>query len=183
MVHITAVIQQGFYSCTVLLITHSTTSQLKLFCCDDMKTIHFCCCEDVLMASSAFTNLFFCNPQTQLPELDTAESTRTRAFVGWLREQRPFYPTLHVIKYVRTRLIICSWPLPYKQLDITKLLLLYSFITLTLHELSFKLSFFHCCRDESQLKANFMQNMVEDRTESALSYYEFLLHVQQQISK
>ncbi|XP_063059976.1 protein transport protein Sec24A [Engraulis encrasicolus] len=72
---------------------------------------------------------------TQLPELDTAESTRTRAFVGWLREQRPFYPTLHVIK------------------------------------------------DESQLKANFMQNMVEDRTESALSYYEFLLHVQQQISK
>ncbi|XP_042564342.1 protein transport protein Sec24A isoform X2 [Clupea harengus] len=72
---------------------------------------------------------------TQLPELDTAESTRTRAFVGWLREQRPFYPLLHVIK------------------------------------------------DESQLKANFMQNMVEDRTESALSYYEFLLHVQQQISK
>lgn len=72
---------------------------------------------------------------TQLPELDTVESTRTRAFVGWLREQRPFYPTLHIIK------------------------------------------------DESQLKMNFMQNMVEDRTESALSYYEFLLHVQQQISK
>ncbi|XP_061659853.1 protein transport protein Sec24A [Syngnathoides biaculeatus] len=70
-----------------------------------------------------------------LPELDTAESQRTRAFVGWLREQRPFFPSLHVI------------------------------------------------RDESQLKVPFMQNMIEDRTESALSYYEFLLHLQQQISK
>ncbi|XP_044078648.1 protein transport protein Sec24A isoform X2 [Siniperca chuatsi] len=70
-----------------------------------------------------------------LPELDTAESQRTRAFIGWLRDQRPFFPSLHVI------------------------------------------------RDESQLKATFMQNMIEDRTESALSYYEFLLHLQQQISK
>uniref|UniRef100_G3N9B4 SEC24 homolog A, COPII coat complex component n=1 Tax=Gasterosteus aculeatus aculeatus TaxID=481459 RepID=G3N9B4_GASAC len=64
-----------------------------------------------------------------LPELDTAESQRTRAFIGWLRDQR----THHV--------------------------------------------------DESQLKPTFMQNMIEDRTESALSYYEFLLHLQQQISK
>ncbi|CAN9501145.1 unnamed protein product [Ophioblennius macclurei] len=71
----------------------------------------------------------------QLPELDTAESQRTRAFVVWLRDQRPFHPSLHVI------------------------------------------------RDESQLKPVFMQNMIEDRTESALSYYEFLLHLQQKISK
>ncbi|CAB1413822.1 unnamed protein product [Pleuronectes platessa] len=70
-----------------------------------------------------------------LPELDTAESQRTRAFIGWLRDQRPFFPSVHVI------------------------------------------------RDESPLKASFMQNMTEDRTESALSYYEFLLHIQQQISK
>lgn len=70
-----------------------------------------------------------------LPELDTVESQRTKAFIGWLRDQRPFFPSLHVI------------------------------------------------RDESQLKASFMQNMIEDRTESALSYYEFLLHLQQQISK
>ncbi|XP_060911399.1 protein transport protein Sec24A isoform X2 [Labrus mixtus] len=70
-----------------------------------------------------------------LPELDTAESQRTRAFIGWLRDQRPFFPSLHII------------------------------------------------RDESQRKASFLQNMIEDRTESALSYYEFLLHVQQQISK
>ncbi|XP_023700692.2 protein transport protein Sec24A isoform X1 [Paramormyrops kingsleyae] len=71
----------------------------------------------------------------QLPELDTAESVRTRAFVGWLREQRPFFPVLHIV------------------------------------------------REESPLKAAFMQNMVEDRTESALSYYEYLLHLQQQTSK
>ncbi|XP_042567263.1 protein transport protein Sec24A-like [Cyprinus carpio] len=71
----------------------------------------------------------------QLPELDTARSSRLRAFVDWLREQRPFHPILHVI------------------------------------------------RDESPLKAEFMQNMIEDLSESALSYYEFLLHLQQQISK
>ncbi|XP_043996723.1 protein transport protein Sec24A isoform X2 [Gambusia affinis] len=70
-----------------------------------------------------------------LPELDTAESQRTRALVSWLRDQRPFFPSLHII------------------------------------------------RDESQLKPHFLQNMIEDRTESALSYYEFLLHLQQQISK
>jgi len=70
-----------------------------------------------------------------LPELDTAESQRTRAFIGWLRDQRPFYPTLHIIK------------------------------------------------DDSQVKASFMQNMIEDRTESALSYYEFLLHLQAQVTK
>lgn len=70
-----------------------------------------------------------------LPELDTAESQRVRAFVGWLKDQRPFATTLHII------------------------------------------------RDESQLKTCYLQNMIEDRTESALSYYEFLLHLQQQISK
>ncbi|KAF4015093.1 hypothetical protein G4228_006290, partial [Cervus hanglu yarkandensis] len=72
---------------------------------------------------------------TDLPELDTPESARTIAFISWLREQRPFYPILYVI------------------------------------------------RDESPMKANFLQNMVEDRTESALSYYEFLLHIQQQVNK
>ncbi|XP_069826047.1 protein transport protein Sec24A isoform X1 [Dendropsophus ebraccatus] len=72
---------------------------------------------------------------TQLPELDTAESARLIAFITWLREQRPFFPTLHII------------------------------------------------RDESPLKSTFLQNLIEDRTESALSYYEFLLHLQQQVNK
>ncbi|KAM4826933.1 protein transport protein Sec24A isoform 2-T2 [Thomomys bottae] len=74
-------------------------------------------------------------PMTDLPELDTPESARTIAFICWLREQRPFFPVLYVI------------------------------------------------RDESPMKASFLQNMVEDRTESALSYYEFLLHIQQQVNK
>ncbi|MEE6479329.1 hypothetical protein FKM82_012219 [Ascaphus truei] len=72
---------------------------------------------------------------TLLPELDTAESARMIAFISWLREQRPFFPTLHII------------------------------------------------RDESPRKSTFLQNMIEDRTESALSYYEFLLHLQQQVNK
>lgn len=72
---------------------------------------------------------------TDLPELDTPESARIIAFISWLREQRPFFPILYVI------------------------------------------------REESLMKAAFLQNLVEDRTESALSYYEFLLHIQQQVNK
>uniref|UniRef100_A0A670J142 SEC24 homolog A, COPII coat complex component n=1 Tax=Podarcis muralis TaxID=64176 RepID=A0A670J142_PODMU len=72
---------------------------------------------------------------TQLPELDTAESSRMLAFISWLREQRPFFPILYIL------------------------------------------------RDESPWKPSFLQNMIEDRTESALSYYEFLLHIQQQVNK
>lgn len=72
---------------------------------------------------------------THLPELDTVESSRVRVFISWLREQRPFFPILYII------------------------------------------------RDESPWKASFLQNMIEDRTESALSYYEFLLHIQQQVNK
>ncbi|XP_051834135.1 protein transport protein Sec24A isoform X1 [Antechinus flavipes] len=72
---------------------------------------------------------------TYLPDLDTAESARIGGFISWLREHRPFFPVLYII------------------------------------------------RDESPLKATFLQYMVEDRTESALSYYEFLLHVQQQVNK
>ncbi len=38
-------------------------------------------------------------------------------------------------------------------------------------------------RDDASTKTSFFQHLVEDRTESAFSYYEFLLHVQQQMSK
>ncbi|XP_072446761.1 protein transport protein Sec24A [Chiloscyllium punctatum] len=94
-----------------------------------------CCPNFVSKVLGASSYLSIPQNMIQLPELDTAESERTRAFISWLREQRPFFPILHVIK------------------------------------------------DESPLKASFLQNMVEDRTESALSYYEFLLHVQQQVNK
>ncbi|XP_013929071.1 PREDICTED: protein transport protein Sec24A-like [Thamnophis sirtalis] len=72
---------------------------------------------------------------THLPELNTAESSRVLAFIFWLREQRPFFPILYILK------------------------------------------------DESPWKPSFLQNMIEDRTESALSYYEFLLHIQQKLNK
>ncbi|XP_067847596.1 protein transport protein Sec24B-like isoform X2 [Heptranchias perlo] len=45
------------------------------------------------------------------------------------------------------------------------------------------LSIIYIVKDDGPFKANFFQKLVEDRTESALSYYEFLLHIQQQISK
>ncbi|XP_061441405.1 protein transport protein Sec24B isoform X2 [Rhineura floridana] len=38
-------------------------------------------------------------------------------------------------------------------------------------------------KDESPAKADFLQHLVEDKTEAAFSYYEFLLHIQQQICK
>uniref|UniRef100_G3VWB0 SEC24 homolog B, COPII coat complex component n=1 Tax=Sarcophilus harrisii TaxID=9305 RepID=G3VWB0_SARHA len=41
----------------------------------------------------------------------------------------------------------------------------------------------HVVKDESPSKTDFFQHLVEDRTEAAFSYYEFLLHVQQQICK
>uniref|UniRef100_F7A0Q7 SEC24 homolog B, COPII coat complex component n=1 Tax=Monodelphis domestica TaxID=13616 RepID=F7A0Q7_MONDO len=41
----------------------------------------------------------------------------------------------------------------------------------------------HVVKDESPGKTDFFQHLVEDRTEAAFSYYEFLLHVQQQICK
>ncbi|XP_074849561.1 protein transport protein Sec24B isoform X4 [Carettochelys insculpta] len=72
---------------------------------------------------------------TQLPELDTLSSERTRSFISWLRDSRPLSPVLQVIK------------------------------------------------DESPAKTDFFQHLIEDRTEAAFSYYEFLLHIQQQICK
>ncbi|KAK2829111.1 hypothetical protein Q7C36_017101 [Tachysurus vachellii] len=72
---------------------------------------------------------------TDLPELETAASERTRAFVTWLQESRGFCATFYVLK------------------------------------------------DDPSAKNSFFQHLVEDRSESAFSYYEFLLHVQQQLSK
>nr|XP_033812091.1 protein transport protein Sec24B isoform X3 [Geotrypetes seraphini] len=72
---------------------------------------------------------------TQLPELDTLLSERARAFISWLKENRPLNPGLHVIK------------------------------------------------DDSTAKIEFFQYLTEDRTEAAFSYYEFLLHIQQQICR
>lgn len=43
--------------------------------------------------------------QYLLPELDTAESQRTRAFIGWLRDQRPFFPSLQVIRWANNILL------------------------------------------------------------------------------
>uniref|UniRef100_A0A7M4EE43 SEC24 homolog B, COPII coat complex component n=1 Tax=Crocodylus porosus TaxID=8502 RepID=A0A7M4EE43_CROPO len=72
---------------------------------------------------------------TQLPELDTLSSERTRSFISWLKDSRPLNPVLQVIK------------------------------------------------DESPAKTDFFQHLIEDRTEAAFSYYEYLLQIQQQTCK
>ncbi|XP_045848055.1 protein transport protein Sec24B isoform X5 [Meles meles] len=41
----------------------------------------------------------------------------------------------------------------------------------------------HVVKDEGPAKTEFFQHLIEDRTEAAFSYYEFLLHIQQQICK
>ncbi|XP_006869405.1 PREDICTED: protein transport protein Sec24B [Chrysochloris asiatica] len=41
----------------------------------------------------------------------------------------------------------------------------------------------HVVKDDSPAKTEFFQHLIEDQTEAAFSYYEFLLHVQQQICK
>ncbi|KAL0974263.1 hypothetical protein UPYG_G00217910 [Umbra pygmaea] len=41
----------------------------------------------------------------------------------------------------------------------------------------------HVVKDDASAKTSFFQHLVEDRSESAFSYYEFLLHIQQQMSK
>ncbi|XP_076005249.1 protein transport protein Sec24B isoform X2 [Genypterus blacodes] len=41
----------------------------------------------------------------------------------------------------------------------------------------------HILKDDASMKASFFQYLVEDRSETASSYYEFLQHIQQQISK
>ncbi|KAM8802343.1 protein transport protein Sec24B isoform 4-T4 [Rhynchonycteris naso] len=41
----------------------------------------------------------------------------------------------------------------------------------------------HVVKDESPAKTEFFQHLIEDRTEATFSYYEFLLHIQQQICK
>ncbi|XP_074530562.1 protein transport protein Sec24B isoform X3 [Halichoeres trimaculatus] len=44
-------------------------------------------------------------------------------------------------------------------------------------------SMVHVVKDDASAKATFFQHMVEDRSESASSYSDFLQHIQQQISK
>ena len=42
---------------------------------------------------------------------------------------------------------------------------------------------FFICREDSRMRMLFLQNLVDDRSESVMSYYEFLVHLQKQISK
>uniref|UniRef100_A0A8C1X932 SEC24 homolog B, COPII coat complex component n=1 Tax=Cyprinus carpio TaxID=7962 RepID=A0A8C1X932_CYPCA len=95
-----------------------------------------CCNETFIRDVLGFQNYASLpSSMTEIPELQTTYSERTRAFISWLLESRTFLPAFHVVK------------------------------------------------DDASTKTSFFQHLVEDRTESAFSYYEFLLHIQQQMSK
>ncbi|XP_050983261.1 protein transport protein Sec24B isoform X1 [Labeo rohita] len=95
-----------------------------------------CCNETFIRDVLGFPNYASLpSSMTEIPELQTTYSERTRAFISWLLESRTFHPAFHVIK------------------------------------------------DDASAKTSFFQHLMEDRTESAFSYYEFLLHIQQQMSK
>uniref|UniRef100_A0A8C2FMC3 SEC24 homolog B, COPII coat complex component n=1 Tax=Cyprinus carpio TaxID=7962 RepID=A0A8C2FMC3_CYPCA len=95
-----------------------------------------CCNETFIRDVLGFQNYASLpSNMTEIPELQTTYSERTRAFISWLLESRTFHPAFHVVK------------------------------------------------DDASTKTSFFQHLVEDRTESAFSYYEFLLHIQQQMSK
>uniref|UniRef100_A0A8C1IM17 SEC24 homolog B, COPII coat complex component n=1 Tax=Cyprinus carpio TaxID=7962 RepID=A0A8C1IM17_CYPCA len=95
-----------------------------------------CCNETFIRDVLGFQNYASLpSNMTEIPELQTTYSERTRAFISWLLESRTFLPAFHVVK------------------------------------------------DDASTKTSFFQHLVEDRTESAFSYYEFLLHIQQQMSK
>ncbi|KAF4526569.1 hypothetical protein B566_EDAN009585 [Ephemera danica] len=68
-----------------------------------------------------------------LPELENPESQRLRAFVNHLQSEKPYPPTLQVI------------------------------------------------REDSKHRSRFVMSLLEDRSESALSYYEFLQHLKTQV--
>lgn len=71
----------------------------------------------------------------ELPELETAESERLRAFVNYLQSQRSFRATFTILK------------------------------------------------SDSKNKSEFLNLLIEDRSESTFSYYEFLKHLQELITK
>ncbi|KAL3215770.1 hypothetical protein MRX96_051278 [Rhipicephalus microplus] len=89
----------------------------------------------------------------ELPQLETAESERVRNLLSWTQSRRPFYSPPQGDQCKRE-----------------------------VHRVQRSGSGFVALED-SKDRHLFVQYMVDDRTESALSYYEFLQHLKQQLSK
>lgn len=73
--------------------------------------------------------------QTVIPELETAASERTRAFVSWLQESRGFCAAFYVLKYDDSSFFkiffFCLFVLCYSVLSTSSIKVLFKF---TLHE-------------------------------------------------
>uniref|UniRef100_UPI00358FA343 protein transport protein Sec24B isoform X2 n=1 Tax=Myxine glutinosa TaxID=7769 RepID=UPI00358FA343 len=94
------------------------------------------CSSSFLRDVLGMPNYFSLSPNmSQLPELQSTASQQLQTFIAWLREKRPFYVPLHVIK------------------------------------------------DDSSERKRILQHMVEDRSESAPTYYDFLVQIQTHVCK
>ena len=92
-----------------------------------------------------------------LPNLETPSNEALHEFINTLNEEKPFNPTIQVIRCVL--FIINKMCVP------------------NFNYLSLSSSF----RDSSPCRSVFVQYFVDDRNENSLSYYEFLQHLRTQV--
>lgn len=111
--------------------------------------------------------MFFFPFQFELPEIDCEDSRRLRNFVSYLQAEKPYCATLHVIRFV---LLLFSYSLS---------IFTFYFFLFTTWDFSNK-SLFNF-REDSKQRSKFFERLIEDRTDSSLSYYEFLQHIKNQI--
>lgn len=87
-----------------------------------------------------------------LPNLETPSNEALHEFINTLNEEKPFNPTIQIIRCV-SGINILSWIFIY----------LFSY------------------RDTSPCRSIIIQYFVDDRNENSLSYYEFLQHLRTQV--
>ncbi|RWS26977.1 hypothetical protein B4U80_00758, partial [Leptotrombidium deliense] len=113
-----------------------------------------------------------------IPKFDNRTSKRLHALFECLLESRPFTPHFFILRFVTNT---CAGRIP----DQTHNSTLFDCDIYKEEFYSFYCLFFqfNCCcfREDSRLRYSFLQYMYDDRNEAALSYYEFLQHIQQQL--
>jgi protein transport protein SEC24 len=93
-----------------------------------------------------------------LPNLETPSNEALHEFINTLNEEKPFNPTIQVIR--------CVFSLAH---------LINSLILSSLSHAQLII------RDTSPCRSVFVQFFVDDRNENSLSYYEFLQHLRTQV--
>jgi protein transport protein SEC24 len=89
-----------------------------------------------------------------LPNLETPSNEALHEFINTVSEEKPFNPTIQVIRCV---------------------------FSLRRHSIKSLISSINKIRDTSPCRSVFVQFFVDDRNENSLSYYEFLQHLRTQV--